>query len=87
MFHIDVTIEDVRIIATQSRIEDNSIMNCEFHDSVSGLTYERTMTMNQLGRVLAYSLSGEDGKALSAISYNEMFDLFVGCPPECRPIP
>lgn len=91
MFHIDVTIEDSRIIATESygvaKHPDNSlVMDVVFHDSQSGKSYMKLMDYDQLVKVIAYALSGEDGKPI-VVTYDEANQLLKDVPLECRPIP
>jgi hypothetical protein len=85
MFHVDVTMEDTRIIAHESH--NPTVLDVLFVDNLTGKNFLRPMTMETLGRVLLIGLAGIDSEEIPAFTYDSVAAEFVDCPNECRPIP
>lgn len=90
MFHVDVTIEDSRIIATQTdigleEVSSGCAMNVRLIDSHSGKEHRCYMSMDNLTSVIKSALLGlEVGPEYDSA---DAILCILKCPPECRPIP
>lgn len=82
MFHVDVTLEDTRIVAVET--DTPGVMVATFHDAVTGKRFVRGLTLAQLGAVLMVTCTGDDN---AVVTRQELDAIFADCPNECRPIP
>lgn len=91
MFHIDVTIEDCRIIATEldrSKITDIAHpMSVRFIDVPTSQTIERILSLESVTAIVAYGLSGQDGDDYVVTYHQADSALPDDVPQICRPIP
>jgi hypothetical protein len=88
MFHVDVTLEDTRIIGVQRAFPaapDDMVVT--FADNVTGKQFVRSMPLATLGRILFIGLAGIDCAYVPGFSYASVEAEFADCPNECRPIP
>jgi hypothetical protein len=93
MFHIDATFEDCRIVTKQRQTEPNveCLFDVTFYDQMSGKQWSQVMSLNDIGKLVMYACSGQDGENLPPVTYDECNRILNcaenKCPPECRPIP
>jgi len=83
MFHVDVTLEDTRIIARTDAVSTD--FDCQFIDNLSGKIWEKKLTPEQLGATIALAMAS-DGETVPPVNHALVEPLFQGCPQECRPI-
>ena len=82
MFHVDVTMEDTRIVAVET--DTPGLMTVAFHDAVTGKRFVKDLRLATLGAVLTVALTGDDD---NVVTRQELDAIFADCPNECRPIP
>lgn len=85
MFHVDVTMEDSRIVTAETDVPGE--MDVTFFDNVTGKRFVKRMTLETLGKVLMVGLGGIDSADVPGFTYASVESEFAGCPQECRPIP
>lgn len=85
MFHVDVTMEDSRIIAVET--DTPCVYDVTFADNVSGKRFVKRLTGESLGRVLLVGIAGIDCADVPGFAYDDVAADFADCPQECRPIP
>lgn len=88
MFHVDVTLEDTRIIGVEPPFPNNhSELNVTFADNLTGKQFVKRLPLATVGKILYVVLSGNDSGWLDGFSYASLESEFTDCPNECRPIP
>lgn len=86
MFHVDITAEDTRLIATESFQDDVQGFKVLLTDNLSGRQHVIPFaTFCQLEKLAKGMICCHE--ALTESEYKEMEKLLEGCPNECRPIP
>jgi hypothetical protein len=83
MFHVDVTIEDTRIVAREI---DGALMEVTLVDLHSGRRHQLNMGLDVVGKMIALATSF-DGEFVGEIRHSDIAVYLKDCPPECRPIP
>lgn len=86
MFHVDVTCEDLRLVATGYSKDSNSF-DCVFYDNHSGKHWEKTIDCVAVGQIIAIMLDADGRSKFTTIDLLTIEALFADCPVECRPIP
>lgn len=86
MLHLDVTLEDTRIIAA---VDDNSEWVGTIHDAHSGQSQAIKWSHTQMGAVLALGIGGDESftKRTTTELYEVAEDAIKELTPELRPIP
>lgn len=88
MFHLDFTMEDIRIIAREVPLhagEDSDIC-CEVTFMALDVIHRKRMKMIDVLRILTVGMS-LDGESTVSTTYTQVDEFLADCPPECRPIP
>ena len=90
MFAIDATFCDARIIATE---EHDGIMNVQCINLHSSRSWKGTMSIEDVGKLVAYAASNKDGDTIT-VTYDECHLMLknagvdgIPCPFECCLIP
>lgn len=84
MFHVDLTFEDCRILATST---DGKSYEATFTDSLSGDFRNLTITAKQLGMIFAFNMDNDGQPEGFEKFYEELEPIFAGWPNTVRPIP
>lgn len=84
MLHWDVTLEDLRIIADVTRLDEP--VKVSLSDNLTGKNESLEMNIEQFSAML-YLGAGGDELALSDKCYEIVGDMFDKLPTELRPIP
>jgi len=85
MFHVDLTFEDMRIVAQSP---DGATYHTKFLDNLTG--QERVilnLSSNHLRMIFAFNMDNNGEPEGFEKFYEELEPLFVGWPIELRPIP
>lgn len=85
MFHVDMTFEDIRIIADMR--EKVGIYTTILHDNLTGESRSLDLTPKQLGYVFAFNMDNNGEPEGFEKMYQELEPLLVGIPLNLRPIP
>jgi hypothetical protein len=91
MFHFDVTIEDLRIIATEAEDSTKHLdievpMSVRFCHAATGESHTHIMSLDAVIRVLSYGMSGLDGPNF-IVPYDQVCADVADIPAAFRPIP
>lgn len=83
MFHIDVTIEDCRLLIDSENGSEYKVRSVDNH---SGKEHTFTMTQKQVTATLAIIIDIDGAPEGVDKMYKSLEPLMVNCPKECRPI-
>lgn len=86
MFHIDVTAEDVRLIAFEMHYGDKTSLDVLLYASNGGPVHRiENVSFCDVEKLVSGMICCHGD--VPAESYPHLEELLKNCPPECRPIP
>lgn len=83
MFHLDITLEDSRVILTS---REGTKFTGSFNDAVTGKAHLVELDNDEVVALVAVMTGGDEVVGF-AEHHKVLMPIMMNCPPECRPIP